>query len=93
MNINEDGINTICFIANDPDQFKSYRVTLNDGDEITIIVTQARGVILIRDALNIKNQARMNAMSLLELLYIYSEAIKDEVLFPAKIITCNHLTA
>jgi hypothetical protein len=62
-----------------------FTVKLDDGDEASLTGEIAQGILMIRDALKPENQERMNRMTLLELLHIYTEAIKDRVLKPSSL--------
>jgi len=86
----ENGIVTFELIARDKDAFALYQINLDDGDNVVICGYHATGILKIRDALSPENKQKMNDRTVLELLFLYEEAIKDGTLSEPRLMSPEH---
>lgn len=80
----EDGMRTMEAIAA-LNRYGCYDIALEDGDTVTITGYRAELLVMMRDRfVNRSNRDRMNEMDVLQLLWIYTEGVKDGMITEPK---------
>lgn len=87
----ENGIVTLEQIQMDRDSFALYQINLDDGDNVVICGYHATGILKIRDTLSPENKQKMNDRTVLELLFLYEQAVKDGVISEPHLRTVEHV--